>query len=359
MPVPDLFEPLPLSRGPAMKNRFMLAPLTTQQSEPDGTVSDHELGWLRRCAKSGFALVQTCAANIQAIGKSFEGQMGIHGDHQLAGLARLATAIRENGGLSSVQLHHGGCRARVDGVGPPVGPSDHPVYGARGLSLQEVEELRDDFVAAAKRAERAGFDGVEVHAAFGWIITQFLSPTLNRRTDRYGGDLEGRSRLLFEIVDGIRSSCRSGFQIGLRLSMERYGLRLAEIRDVAARALREERIDYLDIAPWDVAKVAEDDEFSGRTLLSIFTDLPRGRVRLGASGKVMGAEQAAGVLEAGCDFVIIGRAAILHHDFPERVRSDHAYRSTSLPVTEEYLRREGLSPAFIAYMMNWDNFVAS
>ena len=72
----------------------------------------------------------------------------------------------------------------------------------------------------------------------------------------------------------------------------------------------------------------------------------------------MSAEQAAGVLEADCDFVIIGRAAILHHDFPERVRFDHAYRSPDLPVTEEYLRNEGLSPAFIAYMMNWDNFVA-
>src|SRR5688500_6567179 len=100
------------------------------------------------------------------------------------------------------------------------------------------------------------------------------------------------------------------------------------------------------MAPWDVAKEAEDEEFKRRTLLSVFTDLPRGRVRLGASGKVVSVEQAAGVLEAGCDFVMIGRAAILHHDFPERVRSDHVYRSPRLPVTEEYLRDEGLSPAF-------------
>ncbi len=324
MPVLALFEPLTLPRGPVMKNRFMLAPLTTQQSEPDGTVSDHELEWLLRCARSGFALVQTCAANIRAEGKAFDGQMGIYSDHHLDGLARVAAAVGANGCLSAVQLHHGGFRARAHHLGPPVGPSDNAVYGARGLSLGEVEELRDDFITAAKRAERAGFDGVEVHAAFGWIITQFLSPTLNTRDDRYGGDLEGRSRLLFEIIDGIRGSCRSDFQIGLRLSTERYGLRLSEIRDVAARAMREEKIDYLDIAPWDVAKKAEDEEFRGRTLLSIFTDLPRGRVRLGASGKVMGAEQAAGVLEADCDFVMIGRAAILRHDFPERVRSDHS-----------------------------------
>ena len=73
----------------------------------------------------------------------------------------------------------------------------------------------------------------------------------------------------------------------------------------------------------------------------------------------MDAEQAAGVLDAGCDFVLIGRAAILRHDFPARVRSDHAYRSPCLPVTEDCLRDEGLSPAFIAYMRNWDNFVAA
>jgi 2,4-dienoyl-CoA reductase-like NADH-dependent reductase (Old Yellow Enzyme family) len=187
MPVPALFEPLTLPHGPAMKNRFMLAPLTTQQSEPDGTISNHELEWLLRCARSGFALVQTCAANIQAEGKAFDGQMGIYSDDHLDGLARLAAAIGENGCISSVQLHHGGYRARAHHPGTPVGPSDNPVYGARGLSLTEVEELRDDFVSAAKRAERAGFDGVEVHAAFAWIITQFLSPTLNKRDDRYGG----------------------------------------------------------------------------------------------------------------------------------------------------------------------------
>jgi 2,4-dienoyl-CoA reductase-like NADH-dependent reductase (Old Yellow Enzyme family) len=356
--VSELFEPLPLLRGPAMKNRFMLAPLTNEQSEPDGTVSGYDLEWLERCAQSGFALVMTCAANVQAIGKAFKGQMGIFSDRHLDGLARLAAAVRKSGSISSVQLHHGGTRARAHSLGTPVGPSDDPVNGARGLSLDEVELLRDDFISAARRAERAGFDGVEVHAAFGWILCQFLSPTINRRDDRYGGSLENRARLIFEIIDGIRSCCRTGFQIGLRLSMERFGLRLGEIRDVARRALMEERIDYLDVAPWDVTKKADDEEFRGQTLLSVFSELPRGRVRLGASGKIMSAQQAALVLDSGCDFVMIGRAAILRHDFPARVRADPSYSSPSLPVSEAYLRNEGLSPAFIAYMRNWDNFVA-
>src|SRR5690606_22609134 len=102
-----------------------------------------------------------------------------------------------------------------------------------------IEKLRDDFIAAAKRAERSGFDGVEVHGAHGYVLAQFLSPEVNRREDGYGGSLENRARIVFEIIDGIRAQCRPDFQVGLRLSPERFGLKLAEIRDVAAEVLRQ------------------------------------------------------------------------------------------------------------------------
>lgn len=111
--------------------------------------------------------------------------------------------------------------------------------------MEEVERPRDDFTAAALCAEKAGFNGVEVHAAFGWIPMQLLSPMFNHRTDRYGGSLENRSRFLFEVIDGIRAACHADFQIGLRISMERYGIPLVELQQVAARAIREEAIDYL------------------------------------------------------------------------------------------------------------------
>jgi 2,4-dienoyl-CoA reductase-like NADH-dependent reductase (Old Yellow Enzyme family) len=92
--------------------------------------------------------------------------------------------------------------------------------------------------------------------------------------------------------------------------------------------------------------------------MSYFTDLPRGQVRIGAAGKIMGASQANAVLEAGCDHAIIGRAAILAHDFPKRVKADENYQSPRLPVTVQHLRDEGLSPAFITYMSGWKGFVA-
>ncbi len=357
MSVEKLFEPLSFAHGAPMKNRFMLAPLTNQQSHADGRLSDEEFHWLTMRAKGGFGLTMTAAAHVQAAGQGFPGQVGIFSDDHLEGLTRLATALRAAGSLSAVQLHHAGNRSPKELVGTPLCPSDHAETGARGLTLPEVEQLRDDFIAAAKRAEMAGFDGIEVHGAHGYILAEFLSAEINRRDDRYGGTVENRSRIIFEIIDGIRATCRPDFQIGLRLSPERFGLKLAEIRDVAAEALRQEKIDYLDMSLWDVAKEPVEEEHQGRTLMSYFTDLPRGNVRLGVAGKIMSAKTAVEVLEAGCDFALIGRAAILRHDFPERVRRDGAFVSPSLPVTAQHLRDEGLSTAFVDYMKGWPGFV--
>lgn len=357
MSVEKLFEPLSFARGAPMKNRFMLAPLTNQQSHADGRLSDEEFHWLTMRAQGGFGLTMTAAAHVQAAGQGFPGQVGIFSDDHLEGLTRLATALRAAGSLSAVQLHHAGNRSPKELVGTPLCPSDHAETGARGLTLPEVEQLRDDFIAAAKRAEMAGFDGIEVHGAHGYILAEFLSAEINRREDCYGGTVENRSRIIFEIIDGIRATCRPDFQIGLRLSPERFGLKLAEIRDVAAEALRQEKIDYLDMSLWDVAKEPVEEEHQGRTLMSYFTDLPRGNVRLGVAGKIMSATTALEVLDAGCDFALIGRAAILRHDFPERVRRDGAYVSPSLPVTAQHLRDEGLSTAFVDYMKGWPGFV--
>ncbi|MEY4890918.1 MAG: hypothetical protein RIQ75_2048 [Pseudomonadota bacterium] len=357
MSIEKLFEPLSFARGAPMKNRFMLAPLTNQQSHADGRLSDEEFHWLTMRAQGGFGLTMTAAAHVQAAGQGFPGQVGIFSDDHLEGLTRLATALRAAGSLSAVQLHHAGNRSPKDLVGTPLCPSDHAETGARGLTLPEVEQLRDDFIAAAKRAEKAGFDGIEVHGAHGYILAEFLSAEINRRDDRYGGTVENRSRIIFEIIDGIRATCRPDFQIGLRLSPERFCLKLAEIRDVAAEALRQEKIDYLDMSLWDVAKEPVEEEHQGRTLMRYFTDLPRGNVRLGVAGKIMSAKAAVEVLEAGCDFALIGRAAILRHDFPERIRRDAAYVSPSLPVTAQHLRDEGLSTSFVDYMKGWPGFV--
>jgi 2,4-dienoyl-CoA reductase-like NADH-dependent reductase (Old Yellow Enzyme family) len=335
----------------------MLAPLTNTQSHPDGVLSDVEYNWLTLRAKGGFGLTMTCAAHVQAVGQGFPGQLGAFDDKHLEGLARLAAGIKAHGSVSSLQIHHAGNRSPKELVGTPVCPSDDTKTGARALTLAEVEALREAYIAAAVRAEKAGFDGVEIHGAHGYILAQFLSSEINHREDRYGGSLENRARIIMEIIDGIRASTKADFQLGLRLSPERFGLKLAEIRDVAAEILRDQKIDFLDMSLWDVAKEPNEDEHKGRTLMSVFTDLPRGQVRLGAAGKVMTGKDAAGVLDAGCDYVVVGRGAILRHDFPKRVQADANYISPPTPVTIQHLLDEGLSPAFVQYMRQWPNFV--
>lgn len=355
----DAFEPLTFLRGPAMKNRFALAPLTNSQSYPDGRLSEDEFRWLTMRARGGFGLTMTCAAHVQAIGQGFPGQLGAFSDDHLEGLTRLAAAIREQGSVAVVQLHHAGMRSPAELIGErPVCPSDEAEFGARALTGAEVERLIEDFIEAAVRVERAGFDGVELHGAHGYVLAQFLSPTVNQRTDGYGGSAENRARIVLEIIDGVRARCRSDFNLGLRLSPERFGLELPEIRDLAQRLMSEAKVDYLDMSLWNVAKEPEDPAFHGRSLMSVFTELDRGGVRLGVAGKVSSAADARHCLEEGCDFVLMGRAAILHHDYPTRVAAERDFAPVGLPVTREYLADQGLGPAFVEYMAGWKGFVA-
>lgn len=350
----SLFDPLSLRSGAALKNRFVLAPLTNLQSHPDGTLSDDEFRWLTMRAEGGFGLTMTCAASVLAEGVGFPGQLGCHDDAHLPGLTRLAAAIKAQGSLAIVQLHHGGLRSQHN----PKAPSADDKLNAQAMTLDEVARTRDAFIAAAVRAERAGFDGAELHGAHGYLICSFLSPELNRRDDAYGGDPERRARFLFEIIDGVRAATRPGFTLGVRLSPERWGLQVLEVRDVAARLLREARIDFLDMSLWDAFKTPNDEALQGRTLASYFAELPRGDVRVGAAGKIMTAADAGAVLEMGFDFPVIGRAAILHHDFPKCVAADPAFGATPLPVSEDYLRAEGLGTPFLNYMRTWQGFVA-
>ncbi|HEY6869908.1 MAG TPA: NADH:flavin oxidoreductase [Novosphingobium sp.] len=352
-----LFEPLSFARGGPMRNRLALAPLTNLQSHDDGTITPDELEFLHRRARAGFGMVMTCGATVSPLGKGYPRQLGIHDDRHLPGLARLAQVVRAAGALAAVQIMHSGWRAKRELIGTePVGVCDGP--GVRGLTTGEVEQVVEDFIVAGVRAQRAGFDGVEVHGAHGYLLCEFLDTVRNRRGDRYGGSAEGRARIITEIVAGLRARTGPDFQIGMRLSPERYGIAFDEALALAAQLMAGGMVDYIDISCWDTGKQPEDPRYHGRTLVDWFADLPRGWARLGVAGKLT---TAAGVLDSlrrGADFVLIGRGAILHHDFPARLRVDPGFASAPLPVSRAHLRGEGLGPHFIDYMATWEGFVA-
>lgn len=352
-----LITPLSFAHGPEMKNRFMLAPLTNWQSHEDGTLSEEEYHWLTMRAKGGFGLTMTCAAHVQEIGKGFPGQLGTFSDDHLPGLKRLADGIKGYGSISSVQLHHAGMRSPSDIIGEaPVSASADEETGARAMTTDEVRQLRDDFIAAAVRCDQAGFDGVELHGAHGYILCQFFAEETNRREDEYGGSFENRYRILEEIIDGVRHNCRNDFQLGVRLSPERFGIDTAEAIEMAGKLLTDSRVDFLDMSLWDVFKEPEDERYKDNSLLDLFADLERGDVRLGAAGKIRSPEAAAAAIDK-LDWIMLGRAAILQHDFPDRYADNDAFAPVEVPVTRFYLGEEGLSPKFIEYMASWPDFI--
>ena len=345
--------------GSNMKNRFMLAPLTNQQSLENGQLSEDEFRWLTMRAQGQFGLVMTCASHVQEVGKGFSGQLGIFQDDHISGHKRLSKGIQAHGSLAVIQLHHAGMRSPSGLIHQaPVCPSANEKTGARALSLEEVKQLRDDFIHAAIRAKNSGYDGIEVHGAHGYIISQFISKEINKRTDQYGGSLSNRSRLMFEIVDGIRAACGENFLLGVRLSPEKFGMELAEIKTLCKQLIENGKIDFLDISLWDSFKLPEDRHFQNLTLLEHFTSIDRQQVKLTVAGKITNGREVHQILNAGVDFVTIGRAAILHHDFPVKIMQNPNFIPVETPVSKEYLRSEGLSDTFIAYMNRWPNFVA-
>ena len=350
--------PISFKNGSILKNRFMLAPMTNTQSHEDGTLSNEEYHWLTMRAKGGFGLTLTCASHVQFIGKGFPGQLGIYDDAHMEGHQRLVKGIKAHDSLAVIQLHHAGMRTPEELIGEqPVCPSPIEKHNARGLSLEEVTQLRDDFIAAAVRAKKSGYDGVEVHGAHGYILTQFLSNTLNKRNDRYGGSLENRARLLFEVVDGIRTECGRDFLLGVRLSPERFGMQLSEVKTICEQLINDYDIDFLDISLWDVFKQPEETQHQDKSLLQHFTDIDYKDVKWTVAGNIKNARDVKAVLDAGVDFVSIGRSAILHHDFPKKVIANPNFTPTELPVSSDYLTQEGLSDKFVTYMKRWPNFV--
>lgn len=351
-------ESITFTCGQKMKNRFMLAPLTNQQSHENGQLSDDEFNWLTMRAKGGFGLVMTCASHVQEIGKGFLGQLGIFSDDLMDGHKKLASKIKSYGSLAVIQLHHAGMRSPFEVIKQKaVCPSDSEKHNARALTLEEVHQLKDNFIKAAIRAQQCGYNGVEVHGAHGYILTQFLSDSINKRADEYGGSLENRSRLLFEIVDDIRKACGKHFLLGVRLSPERFGMKLSEIKIISQLLIDNHNIDFLDLSLWDCFKKPEEFPESDKSLLEHIANLDFKNVKLTVAGNIRTGEDVQNVLDSGVDFVTVGRSGILHHDFPKRAIENSSFEPIENPVSVAYLKSEGLSDTFIDYMRRWDGFV--
>jgi 2,4-dienoyl-CoA reductase-like NADH-dependent reductase (Old Yellow Enzyme family) len=355
-----LHTPLTFRSGLTIASRTVLAPMTNLQSEADGSLGEAELVWLRRRARGGFGLLETCAANVSADGKAWPGELGIHSDDMLPGLTRLAAELRESGAPALVQIFHGGARCPASLVGQPWSASENAKdpNAPRAATEEDIARTIRAFADAALRAKRAGFAGVEVHGAHGYLPCQFLSRMQNARTDGYGGTFEGRSRFLREITRAVRAAVGRDFCVGVRLSLEDFGQAVGMDLDeglTLARQLVDDGAEFIHASLWDCARMTtKRPDAHAITLLR--EALPED-VRIVVAGKIASRADADAALARGADAVALGRAAIAYPEWPRDAR-DPAYAPPGAPFTEAQLLAADLSPAFVAYMKNWKGFVA-
>jgi 2,4-dienoyl-CoA reductase-like NADH-dependent reductase (Old Yellow Enzyme family) len=253
---PTLFTPLQV-RDVTLRNRILIAPMCQYSAAHEGpeigALTDWHVATLGHYAIKGAALVFIEATGVQACGRISPNCPGIWADAQIPGVKRVADFVKSQGALCGIQLAHAGRKAstaaawvngRVEGklkrsdvdvggwpedVVGPSGGEEHPWDGPwnegtskfwrpRALSREEIRELVKDWARAAERSVKAGIDVIEIHAAHGYLLHQFMSPVTNRRTDEYGGSFENRIRLLVEIVEAIRRVIPTGMPLFLRIS---------------------------------------------------------------------------------------------------------------------------------------------
>lgn len=350
-----LTSPLTLRCGVTLPHRVALAPLTNLQSNGDGTLHEDEFRWLTRRAGS-FSLLSTCAAYVSDEGKAWDGQLGIAGKQHDEGLSRLAAAIAKTDSLGVVQLHHAGAKATLAEV--KLSTVDDESAGVRGATASDLERVTDAFVAAARRAERAGFAGVEVHGANGYLFTQFLAPLDNGRTDGYGGDLAGRARLLRETLHAVRASTSSSFMVGVRISpvdtWDKRGLTLADARALV-QSLAADGADYVHLSLRDAGGPPPFEDSTEPVVTQLREVLPD-EVALLAAGGVWTRADAEAVRERGADVVVVGRAAIAHPDWPRAI-AENSFSPRRPPWDPQMLRDAAVGPDLLSYLERFPGMV--
>jgi 2,4-dienoyl-CoA reductase-like NADH-dependent reductase (Old Yellow Enzyme family) len=249
-----LFTPVRLG-ALTVPNRFVRSATHAYLADDEGFVTDRLVELHRRLAEGEVGLIITGHAFVQPSGKASPRQIAVHDDRFIEGLSRIPSAVHAHPARVFLQIAHAGRQTKPKLCGcVPVSPS--PVYDPvskvmpRELAPDEIRTLIGDFVAAAGRAKRSGFDGVQLHAAHGYLISSFLSPHTNRRADEWGGPVENRARVLLETLRGIKASCGGDFPVIVKLNSEDFLKGGLTVDDAAlvAKMLDEAGIDGIEVS---------------------------------------------------------------------------------------------------------------
>lgn len=311
-----------------IKNRITMAPTVKfDYTDGSGMVTDKLVEHYKKRAQGGFGLICVEATAVLPGGRFGENHMGIWDDNQIEGQKRIVEACHEGGAMVIIQLNHVGCSAHPS-IGPAIGPSDMinktpwGDFEVHGMSRDELKLMQEAFLTAAVRAQKAGYDGVQLHGCHGYLINQFISVNNNKRTDEYGGSPKNRARFGAEIIRDIRSACGDDFIISVRTT----GMDpTVEDAIKVAEEYVEAGADYLQVSTGmtslDELPQYKDEMMDGvRSLGARFKEHFGDRIPVSCVGGIKTAEMVNHIIEAGLtDTVDIGRNALADFSFANHV----------------------------------------
>ena len=239
-----------------LKNRLVMPPMATSKSDKNGRIGKDILDYYDEKSQGGYiSLIIIEHSFITQQGKASEGQLSVADDSLVEDLKELSNIIHKNGSKTVMQINHAGSAASKTVTGyDPVGPSAvaNPRLGniPNELTKKEIKDIIGEFKDASLRTKEAGFDGVEIHSAHGYLLNQFFSPLTNKRTDEYGGDVLARIKIHLEVIKAVRDAVGDNFPILLRLGASDYTDGGSTIEDSKIAALEFEKagVDILDIS---------------------------------------------------------------------------------------------------------------
>lgn len=311
----------------------MLAPMVTFSSLPSGEIAPDEIPYLEARAQGGFDWIVTGACCVHPSGWAFQGQWQCSDERYIPSLRSASEAVHRGGSRAILQIHHGGRQAPSSLCSQPVSasavPSERPdAETPRALTVDEIAEIVEAFATAARRAEEAGFDGVEIHGANGYLLQQFVSPHSNRREDAYGSD---RCRFSEEVAARVLEAVGGRLVVGYRFSpeeLETPGIRMPDTFALLDR-LAPLGLDYVHASLDRFDRPSLHDNRSAPILRQV-SDHLNGRVPLVVAGEIKTWADRDRALSLGAHSVAIGRMGILNPDWPIRARSGQELR-TALP----------------------------
>ncbi len=326
-----LLEPITLAQGKLrVKNRIVMPPMGMGYANEDGTVTDRVVEYYRARARSGVGMivVENCIVDPDVLGVGPELQL--HADYHVPGLARLAETVKGYGSVVGLQLNHMG---RQTTLGKPVAPSPISISERgpvpRVLTKNDIEFVVGEFVSAAQRVQKAGFDFVELHGAHGYLMCEFLSPLANKRDDEFGGDFDRRLRFPLEIIRGIRQTCGESFPIQFRLSGSEYypgGLTVDDTKKISSR-LADAGVSSISVSAgnWQTLRYIMAPMFIPQGYLVDDAGAIKAAVKVpviavGRIHSVKVAEQA--LVDGKADLVALGRALIADPDWALKLQDN-------------------------------------